>query len=50
MLFTSLLQFYDEYNLWYNIQRDIRLGLMKGHFIIVHLDKLLCKTISCFSK
>lgn len=46
MLFTSPLQFYDEYNLWDNIQRDILLGLMKGHFTIVHLDKLLCKTMT----
>lgn len=46
MLFVSPLQFYDEYNLWDNIQRDVLLGLMKGHFTVIHLDKLLYKTMT----
>lgn len=36
----------DESNLWLDIQRDILLSIMKDFYAIVHLDKLIDKTMS----
>ena len=36
----------DEINLWLDIQRDILLSIMKDFYAIVHLDKLIDKTMS----
>ena len=36
----------DESNLWLDIQRDILLNIMKDFYAIVHLDKLIDKTMS----
>ena len=36
----------DESSLWLDIQRDILLSIMKDFYAIVHLDKLIDKTMS----
>lgn len=46
MLHIEPLNFRNQNILWNYIQRDILLSLVKEHFTIVHLDKLLCKTMS----